>query len=151
MNIYRFTKDIDFLVNEESREDVNSIMTDIGYELQDFSNEEILSFFHPLKIFGQVDFLLARRKYTKSMIQRALIKEIFDGEFQIKTIRIEDLIGLKLQAMCNDPENRYFIDAPDIQRLLSIHKDNLDIELIKEYFELFQKGSILDEWLNKIK
>ena len=44
MNIFRFTKDIDFLVFEESRATIHEIMTDLGYELQDFSSDEIISY-----------------------------------------------------------------------------------------------------------
>ena len=59
MNIFRFTKDIDFLVLEESRAMIHKIMIDLGYELQDFSSDEILSYLSPVKVLGQVDFLLA--------------------------------------------------------------------------------------------
>ncbi len=44
MNIFRFTKDIDFLVFEESRAAIHEVMTDLGYELQDFSSDEIVSY-----------------------------------------------------------------------------------------------------------
>jgi hypothetical protein len=71
MNIFRFTKDIDFLISEESKTAVDEIMTELGYEIQDFSTDDILSYLSPLKVFGQVDFLLARRKYTKAMMERA--------------------------------------------------------------------------------
>ncbi|MBW2670368.1 MAG: DUF86 domain-containing protein [Deltaproteobacteria bacterium] len=37
----------------------------------------------------------------------------------------EDLIGLKIQAISNDPKNRYMIVAPDIQRLLTLHQDKM--------------------------
>ena len=37
MNIFRFTKDIDFLIYEESKDAVHEIMSDLGYELQDFN------------------------------------------------------------------------------------------------------------------
>ena len=151
MNIFRFTKDIDFLILEESREKVHEIMINLGYEPQDFSSTEIISYLSPLKVFGQVDFLLAKRKYTKAMMRRALFKDVFDGEFQVKTLRVEDLIGLKIQAIFNDPENRYLIDAPDIQRLLSIHQNNIDLGIIREYFKIFDKEALLDEWLENNK
>lgn len=151
MNIFRFTKDIDFLVFEESRATIHEIMTDLGYELQDFSSDEIISYLSPVKVFGQVDFLLARRKYTKAMMRRAVKKEVFDGEYEVKTLLPEDLIGLKIQAIYNDPENRYLIDAPDIQRLLALHKDKLDMQLVREYFKIFGKEDLLDEWLINIK
>lgn len=151
MNIFRFTKDIDFLIFEEAREKVHEIMIKLGYELQDFSSTEIISYLSPLRVFGQVDFLLAKRKYTKAMMRRAPVKDVFNGEFQVKTLRIEDLIGLKIQAIFNDPENRYLIDAPDIQRLLSIHQNNIDLEIIREYFKIFDKEALLDEWLSQNK
>jgi hypothetical protein len=151
MNIFRFTKDIDFLVSEESRATVHEIMTDLGYELQEFSSDEIKSYLSPVKVFGQVDFLLARRKYTKSMMKRAAKKEVFDGEFQVKTLLPEDLIGLKIQAIYNDPETRYLIDAPDIQRLLVLHKDKMDMQLVREYFKIFGMEDLLDEWLSNLE
>jgi predicted nucleotidyltransferase len=151
MNIFRFTKDIDLLIFEESREAVHEIMIGLGYVLQDFSTNEIMSYLSPVMMFAQADFLLARRKYTRAMMHRALEKPIFDGEFQVKTLRIEDLIGLKIQAISNDPENRYLIDAPDIQRLLSMHHDKIDLAFIREYFRVFNKEDLLDEWLDRIK
>ena len=151
MNIFRFTKDIDFLVFEDSRKKIHEIMTDLGYELQDFSSDEIISYLSRVKVLGQVDFLLVKRKYTKAMMRRALKKKVFDGEYEVKTILPEDLIGLKIQAIYNDPKNRYLIDAPDIQRLLALHKDKMDMQLVREYFKLFGKEDLLDEWLDKIK
>ena len=103
MGIVRFTKDIDFVVPEESKETIHEIMTELGYEKQDFSTEEIVSYFSPLKVFGQVDFLLARRKYTKAM------------------------------------------------RILSLYKDRMDMGLVREYFRLFDKEALLDEWLDEVE
>jgi len=150
MSIFRFTKDIDFVVPEESKATIHDIMTGIGYERQDFSSDEIVSYLSPLKVFGQVDFLFARRKYTKAMIQRAVKMTVFEGEYNVKTLLPEDLIGLKIQAISNDPENRYLIDAPDIQRLLALHQDKMDMKLIREYFKIFDKEHLLDEWLDDI-
>jgi len=148
MNVFRFTKDIDFLIYQDSKDAIHNIMTDLDYVLQEFSSSEILSYWHPLKIFGQVDFLLVKRKYTKAMMNRASIQKIFDGEFEIKTIRPEDLIGLKIQAIANDPVNRFPIDASDIQNILHFNKSSLDMELVRQYFKIFNKEHLLDDWLN---
>jgi len=150
MNIVRFTQDIDFLVHEKDQPAIHEIMTGLGYEQQNFSTDEIVSYLSPLKVFGQVDFLLARRKYTKAMIHRAKNMPVFEGEFEIKTLLPEDIIGLKVQAIVNDPENRYPVDAPDIQRLLSMHRDNLNMDQVREYFKIFDKENLLDEWLRNI-
>ncbi|MHA1372402.1 MAG: nucleotidyl transferase AbiEii/AbiGii toxin family protein [Promethearchaeota archaeon] len=149
MNVFRFTKDIDFLIHQESQNAVHTIMTDLDYELQEFSSREILSYWHPLKIFGQVDFLLAKRKYTKAMMHRASIQKIFNGELEVKTILPEDLVGLKIQAISNDPANRFPIDASDIQNILRSNKDSLDMEIVREYFKIFDKEHILDDWLHQ--
>jgi len=81
------------------------------------------------------------------MMLRGMKQSVFDDEFQVKTICIGDLIGLKIQAIFNDPKNRYLIDAPDIQRLLSEHRDNLDLDIIREYFEIFGQERLFDKWL----
>ncbi len=150
MDLARFTKDIDFIVHEKDKVKVKSIMMELGYEKQEFSTDEIVSYWSPLKVFGQVDFLLARRKYTRAMMRNADLRPVFGGEVQVNTVRPEDLIGLKVQAISNDPENRYLIDKPDIQRLLKLHRDKMDMELVREYFRVFEKEELLDEWLQEI-
>ena len=57
MEVSRFTKDIDFIVHEEDKGRVETIMMGFGYERQVFSTDEIVSYWSPLKVFGQVDFL----------------------------------------------------------------------------------------------
>jgi hypothetical protein len=129
---------------------VEGIMKELGYEKQDFSSAEILSYISPLKKLGQVDFLVARRKYSRSMVNMARKMPVMDGELTVKVLLVEDQIGLKLQAIANDSKNRYAVDAPDIQRLLKLHRNRLDIELVREYFRLFEKEDLLDEWLGEV-
>ncbi len=54
-------------------------------------------------------------------------------------------------AIANDPQNLYVIDAPDIQRILSLHRNRMDMGLVQEYFRLFDKEALLDEWLNEVE
>lgn len=148
LGVFRFTKDIDFVVLEEWADTVDRIMTELGYEKQDFSSAEIVSYIAPLKVLGQVDFLIARRKYSRAMVGRAPKLPVLEGELAVKTLLAEDLIGLKLQALVNDPQTRTSVDAPDIQRLLKIHRSDLDMGLVREYFRLFEKEDLLNEWLD---
>ena len=150
MGVFRFTKDIDFVVRVEWVEAVERIMLDLGYEKQDFSTAEIVSYLSPLKAFGQVDFLVARRKYSRAMLKRAREMPVLGGELTVKVLLPEDLIGLKIQAIVNDPGNRYPVDGPDIQRLLKMHRGRLDMTLVRDYFRLFEKEELLDEWLKDI-
>ena len=71
------------------------------------------------------------------MLERAKIKDVFVGSLKIKTLIPEDIIGLKLQSVFNNP-SREQIDIADIETLISIHKDNLDRELLKRYFSIFK-------------
>jgi len=151
MGIFRFTKDIDFLVYEKSKGKIDDIMTDLGYKKQEFSNEEIFSYLSPLKVLGQVDYLFARRKYTRAMMLRAKKCPVFDSGFDVNTLLPEDLIGLKIQAISNDPKNRFVVDSMDIRRILQTKINEIDIELVKEYFKLFDKEDLLNEWLSEIE
>jgi hypothetical protein len=151
MGLFRFTRDIDFLLPVDNAEVVDRIMVDLGYEKQDFSTSEIVSYRSPLKVLGQVDFLLAKRAYTKAMLQRAKVMPVLDGALTVRTLLPEDVIGLKVQAIANDPANRYAIDAPDIQRLLRIHRAGLDMNLVREYFRVFDKEELLNGWLDQIE
>ena len=69
---------------------------------------------------------------------------------RLKTILPEDLIGLKIQAISNDPRNQFPVDAPDIQRIFQIKISEIDMEVVKMYFELFSKEDLLDGWLDEI-
>lgn len=151
MGIFRFTKDVDFVIPEESVETVDRIMTELGYEKQSFSSLEIISYLSPLKVFGQVDYLVARRKYSRAMLQRARNLPVLDGELIVKALMPEDLIGLKIQAIANDPQNRYTVDAPDIQQLLKLHRSRMDMNLVREYFRVFDREKLLNEWLHNLE
>lgn len=151
MNIFRFTRDLDFLVHEEDKEKIHTIMTDLAYEKQDFSNDEIVSYLSPLSSFGQVDFMFARRKYSKAMMSRAEKKPVFNESYYVKALLPEDIIGLKIQAIHNDPITRQAVDGSDIQQLLGMYHRNMDMRLVREYFRIFEKEKLLDEWLDSIK
>lgn len=136
----RSTVDVDFLVYRDDIEKVHKIMTDIGYECH-HSTENVSQYTSPLKIFGGIDFIHAFREASLEMLQRAKVKDIFDGTLKVKTLVPEDIIGLKLQSVFNNP-SREKIDLSDIEMLISIHKKNLDMELLKKYFQIFKMDDL---------
>ena len=91
--------------------------------------------------------MVARRKYTRAMLKRAPEQPVFDDAFRVKTLLPEDLIGLKVQALVNDQRNRYPVDVPDIQQLLRLHRDRMNMELVRDYFRIFEMEELLDAWL----
>lgn len=136
----RSTVDLDFLVHRDDREKADKILTGIGYECH-YHTENVSQYTSPLKVLGGVDFIHAFREASLEMLQRAKIKDIFNGSLKIKTLIPEDIIGLKLQSVFNNP-SREKIDIADIEMLVSIHRENLDMELLKRYFKIFNREDL---------
>ena len=147
--IPRTTFDIDLLILSEYSKKIKDIMTRHGYELM-HESEEVLNFHGKKPELGRVDFMLAHRKYAVEMLKRAEKKDIFDGRFKIKVIRPEDQIGLKVQSSSNDPQ-RMHRDMADIELLIRNHYPDIDINLLREYFKLFDREKELDEILERAK
>lgn len=145
----RATRDIDILILKEDMPKAKKLLLTIGYEVL-HESEDVVNLKGALKELGQIDFLLAHRNYTKNMLKRARECEILHGQFKVKVITPEDLIGLKIQASANDP-SRSARDRADIEELLKRHADKLDLKLLREYFSLFNRQDELDELLGKIK
>ncbi len=72
------------------------------------------------------------------MLKRAREYGILKDKFKVKVLIPEDIIRLKVQAVTNDP-NHYSQDWSDIEKLLRLHKDRIDLKLLREYFSLFDK------------
>ena len=102
------------------------------------------------RVAGDIDFLLARRKYTLSMLEIAEEKQLLSGKFTVKVLKIEDQIGLKVQASSNDPE-RLHRDLADIELPMRQKYLQLNMDIVKEYFELFGRANELDKIVKGIK
>lgn len=146
--ITRATKDMDFLVRKEDMPKVKELMLTHGYELI-HESEDVSNFWSPVKPLGNVDFLHAHRRYAMAMIDRATESEILDGQFKIKVVLPEDIIGLKLQAMVNDPR-RALQDMSDIRGIIEINRAKLNMNLVREYFELFGQEAELKKILESL-
>lgn len=73
------------------------------------------------------------------MLSRAKSYPVFGGTQTVRVIRPEDVIGLKVQAMVNDPDRRTQ-ELADIERLMALYGERLDWERIEEYYDLFNLG-----------
>ena len=131
----RATVDMDFLVNGNDMEKVRKIVEGMGYRCI-YATENVTQFSSDDKRQGKLDFLHAIRPASLSMLERTVYKSIFDSEQTIPVIMPEDLIGLKIQAINNDP-SRAPLDMADIEGLMNIFGEKLDWKRIEEYFELF--------------
>lgn len=146
-SVARTTLDIDFMVLLEQSDIINDIMKKYEYTLN-YKTNDVANYTSLFVELGQIDFLFAHRKYALKMLKRAEYKQIFN--LNIKVIKSEDIIGLKIQSSSNDPQ-RFHKDMADIEEIIRENIKNLDLELVKEYFSLFNRESELNEILEKTK
>ena len=92
---------------------------------------------------GQVDFLHAFREVSTGMLQRAAELPAFAGSLQVRTLRPEDIIGLKVQALANDPQ-RERRDLVDIELLAERYAGEIDWGRMREYFALFGRVELYE-------
>ena len=141
--VTRSTVDLDFLVHRDDLGRIDAVMKELGYDCR-FRSENVSQFVSPLRIFGEVDFLHAFRQTSLEMLSRAEKKNIFGNEMSIKVLLPEDLIGLKLQAIKNDPLRKEQ-DAADIRALCTLRRGKLDLQLLRQYGEILDARELLRE------
>lgn len=140
--VARSTVDLDFLVHRDDLARIDEIMRDLAYECK-FRSENVAQYASSLNRYGEVDFLFAFREASRGMLKRSVEKKIFGGELAIKVLLPEDLIGLKLQAVKNNPSRREQ-DMADIKALCTVQRE-LDWQLIRQYGEILDAQDLLKE------
>ena len=145
----RTTVDMDFVVNRDDMTEVDNIMESFGYERR-FHSENVSQYISPLKVLGEVDFLYAFREASLDMIENAEEKGIFGGSLKIRVVRPEALVGLKLQAIKNNPSRRQK-EIEDIEFLISGYKDEIDSDLIEKYVAILEMKDVYNEILRRVE
>lgn len=129
----RATRDLDFLVHKDDMPGVDEFLTAAGYRrIHHSANVSQYDMGGP---WGAIDFIHAFRPLSLDMIARAVSKDSTLVGLPLKVVRAEDLIGLKVQSLANNPARRHK-ELADIESLLEMRKD-LDWERIREFFILF--------------
>ena len=132
----RTTHDIDFLVHQDDLDALHVAMQALGYE-RGAATENISQYRHEVPGLGAVDFVHAFRRISLEMLARAVERPVFGGTRQVRVLLPEDVIGLKVQAMVNDPESRKAKDGADIEALMEARGPELDWGRIEEFYKLF--------------
>jgi hypothetical protein len=139
----RATKDVDFIVDRGSADEVDALLLTIGFERLQRSDTFGNYLLGPLR----VDLLFTKGAHTQGMLQRARVVNTSGGSG--KLVCAEDLIGLKLQALANNPKRPF--DQGDITALLTRFVETMDIALLRDYFKLFDKEAELDAFLQTVE
>jgi hypothetical protein len=143
--IQRSTLDADFILLMDDLEAAHTILLKLGYN-REFHSENVSHYLSQNPALGRIDILHALRPIAEGMISRA--KQFpLTPEHTIPVADIEDIIGLKIQAACNDP-SRHRSDWNDIHSLIEHSAQNslqLDWLRLADYLDLFDLGETLPD------
>jgi hypothetical protein len=143
--LQRTTLDLDFILMLDDLEPADRILRKHGYT-REFHSENVSTYLGADPSFGRIDLLHAFRGPTLGMLSRADRLPWTDG-ISLPVVHIEDLIGLKVQALVNDP-TRQPGDWADILAMIRHAGDSstpIDWDLVEDYLVLFDLGAKLGE------
>ncbi len=135
LGVPRATMDLDFLVQRDDLNKLHTILTKLGYQRY-FQTENVSQYRHSEDQWGSIDIVHAFRRAALAMLVRAKSYPIFNGAQEVRVANPEDVIGLKVQAMVNDPDRKPQ-ETADIERIMALYGKRLDWERVEEYYELF--------------
>ena len=138
LGVPRATMDLDFLVHRDDLDKLHGVLISLGYRRL-VHTENVSQYRHSDGLWGSIDFVHAFRKPSLVMLARAKSYPVFGGTQTARVVGPEDVIGLKVQAMVNDPDRRTQ-ELADIERLMAPYGERLDWERIQEYYDLFDLG-----------
>ena len=140
--VVRATRDVDFLVDAADADHIHKVLTKLGYQCR-YRSEDAANY---VRGDEGLDLIYARRPKSRQLLAGSLERDTALG--RIRVISAEGLIGLKLQALVNNPSRG--TDRDDILDLLRSQQGRLNMDEVRGYFELFERMELLDEWLAEI-
>jgi hypothetical protein len=140
-DVVRATQDVDFLVDADDARAVHEALIALGYE-RVHQSEDAANY---IRGDEALDLLYAHRPTARRLLERAGARETAMG--RLRVVSVEGLIGFKLQALVNEP--RRGRDRDDILELLRAGRGKLDMQEVRSYFDLFDRGELLDELLRE--
>lgn len=141
--VQRATMDLDLILALDDLEGAHSLLLQYGYE-RAFYSENVSHYQSQDPEWGRIDILHAFRAPSLKMLDRAERLEL-TADIALKVARIEDIIGLKIQAMSNDLRRaeQDWLDCRQLSRLAWQEGISLDWDLLESYFSLFDKTDLL--------
>lgn len=140
-NVIRATQDIDLLVPLEKADEIDAQLKQIGYQCAHRSSNAG----NYVRGTERVDFLYASRPIALRLLAGA--RELTTSLGVLRVISLEGLVGFKLQGLVNDPRRTQ--DLEDIRALLRANRGKLDLAEVRQYFQLFNRESLLDDLLRQ--
>ncbi len=141
--VQRATIDLDFILALDDLDRADQALVDLGF--QRYFHTENVSHYRHEALAERIDLLHAFRRPALAMLDRAERIEIQTG-LSVPVAAVEDIIGLKVQAMSNDAARaeQDWLDIRQLVRSARISGQELDWELMGDYFALFDKRDLLE-------
>ena len=142
--VQRATVDLDFILMLEDLGKTDIIFKDAGY-IRAFHSQNASTYMSKDGVLGRIDLLHAFRGPSLSMLERAERISV-DDSLTLPVVQVEDIIGLKVQALSNAPE-RATRDWADIQMILEASAELgkiIDWTLLEDYLRLLDRTQDLD-------
>ena len=149
LGIMRTTMDMDFLVQKDDVEKVKAVLENYTYKCI-YITENVSQYVSDIDSHGTLDFIHAFRPISLRMLKEKQIKTIYNGDMAIPVLKPEDIIGLKVQALANNPK-REELDKSDIKAILEKYREHVDWSRLKEYFALFSLTEYYEELQKEYK
>lgn len=138
-NVVRATLDIDLLADGDDADAVDSVVSGLGYR-SIYRSDDAANY---VRGDERIDFIFARRPIARRLLAGAAQLDTSLG--RVPVVSKEGLIGFKLQGLNNDARRTQ--DAEDIRALLRANQGAIDMTEVREYFQLFGREALLDQWL----
>lgn len=139
--VIRATRDIDLLVDLDDADRIEVELLKAGYGRLHRSDDAA----NYSRGDERLDLLYAHRPAARRLLDEAIEHSSALGNMRV--ISTEGLIAFKLQGFMND--SRRTQDLEDIRALLRANRSQLKLEEIREYFRLFEREGLLDEFLRE--
>ncbi|MCC7460980.1 MAG: nucleotidyl transferase AbiEii/AbiGii toxin family protein [Gammaproteobacteria bacterium] len=141
--VVRGTADVDLLLEATDGDMIDAALVKLGYHCQHRSNDAG----NYVRGDQRVDLLYAYRPIARRLVATAAERLTPFG--RLRVVSAEGLIGLKLQALANNPRRTQ--DLEDIRALLRANRGHLDLGEMRLYFRLFDREPMLDDLLNELR
>ncbi len=148
----RTTVDIDILIDGACAGRLEEMLGGLGYGLV-YRWEESSHFAPTCAERCPLDFLHARRPHSLGMLARAHRVALAEEGLLVPVVEMEDLIGLKVQAMVNDPDRRRgeLVGMRELFEAAATLQRPVDMGRVREYFALFGEEKELQEILRGLE
>ena len=140
--VVRATRDVDFLVDAADADHLHTALTKLGYQCR-YRSQDTANY---IRGDEGLNLIYARRPKSLQLLTGSMERDTALG--RVRIVSAEGLIGLKLQALVNNPSR--LVDQDDIMALLRTHRSRLNMDELRSYFALFDREELLDEWLAEI-